>query len=89
VTEKMAWPDLRRLAPGEQSPFGDHLRRYLWLLRDQPELRDALRAVLRRGECPDEVSFYRMLQAGLIQGVARTSCTARCKLYQDFFADKL
>lgn len=89
VTDKMAWPDLRRHAPGEQSPFGDHLRRYLWLLRDQPQLRDALRAVLRRGECPDEVSFYRMLQAGLIQGVARTSCTARCKLYQEFFADKL
>lgn len=89
LTEQMSWPVLRRLATNDHSPFSDHLRRYLWLLREQPELRDALRRVLEHGECPDEVSFYRLLQAGLIQGVERTICTARCKLYEDFFSGKL
>ena len=89
VTDQISWPQLRQHLSAEHSPFGDHLRRYLWLLRDQPQLRDALKGIIRFGECPDEDAFYRLLQAGLVQGTTRQACTCRCKLYAEYLHDKL
>lgn len=89
VTEQSSWPRLRESLIAERSPVGDHLRRYLWLLRDQPQLRAALKGIIRFGECPDEESYYRLLQAGLVQGVTRAACTCRCKLYTEYLDDKL
>lgn len=89
VTEDMTWSQLKAaLAEGGYS-FGDHLRRYLWHLRDQPYLRDALKRILRHGDCQDETVFYRLLQAGLIKGSSRQACTLRCGLYADYLKDKL
>ncbi|MEZ4727143.1 MAG: AAA-like domain-containing protein [Caldilineaceae bacterium] len=89
VTEDLRWSQLK-VALGEGSySFGDHLRRYLWHLRDQPELRDALKRILRHGDCQDETIFYRLLQAGLIKGSSRQACTLRCGLYADYLKDKL
>ena len=89
VTEDLSLPTLKTaLADGGYS-FGDHLRRYLWYLRDQPELRDALKRIMRNGDCLDESIFYRLLQAGLIKGSSRQSCELRCGLYADYFKDKL
>lgn len=89
VAEGMTWPQLARAATEQQSPFGDHLRRYLWLLHDQPQLSAALKQVIGRGSCPDEVSFYRLMQAGLIAGVGSQSCRCRCRLYELYLKDKL
>ncbi|MEZ4861934.1 MAG: AAA-like domain-containing protein [Caldilineaceae bacterium] len=89
VTEKLTWARLKpALVAGEHS-FGDHLRRYLWHLRDQPDLRDALKRILRHGECQDEVIFYRLAQAGLIKGSSRNACTMRCGLYGEFLGARL
>lgn len=89
VADQISWPELRKHLVSERSPFGDHLRRYLWLLREQPQLRNALKGIIRFGECPEEHSFYRLLQAGLVRGASRTACTCRCKLYAEYLYDKL
>jgi hypothetical protein len=89
LTEEMTWDRLVRAASADNGPFGDHLRRYLWILSDRPQLRDALRQITRYGQCPDERSFHRLLQAGLIKGLDRQSCTYRCKLYEIYLKDKL
>lgn len=89
VSQQMSWSDLRKSAAGEQSPFGDHLRRYLWLLREQGPLRDALRRIIQQRICPEEVTFYRLLQAGLIQGADRSECRCRCQLYEEYLRDKV
>lgn len=89
VTEPLTWPQLLQSATTEQSPFGDHLRHTVWLLRDQPQLREALKQILRKGECPDDALFYRLSQAGLVQGPSRSSCRLRCKLYEEYLRDKL
>ena len=89
VTEDLSLPALKSaLADGGYS-FGDHLRRYLWYLRDQPALRDALKRIMRNGDCLDESIFYRLTQAGLIKGSSRQSCELRCGLYAGYFWDKL
>jgi hypothetical protein len=89
LTEGISWEKLAQIAATEASPFGDHLRRYLWLLRDQPELRKALKLILAKGNCQDETTFYRLYRAGLIKGTGCQACRMRCKLYEIYLADKL
>jgi serine/threonine-protein kinase len=89
LTENMAWGELAAAATAPKSPFGDHLRRYLWLLRDQPQLRSTLKQIIAHGTCADEIAYYRLLQAGLIKGADSRSCACRCELYAEYLKDKL
>jgi len=89
VVESWTWQQLVRDAADERGVFGDHLRRYLWLLRNQAQLRSALKQVIAQGRCPDEASYYRLWQAGLIRGANSQSCQCRCNLYAAYLKDKL
>ena len=73
----------------QQRPFGDHLRRYLWLIGDQSDLRDALIQVISHKWCTDQASYYRLLRAGLIKGPEKGACRCRCRLYEEYLKDKL
>jgi hypothetical protein len=88
VVGRLSWSELVRTAPMDQGPFGDHLRRYRWLLRDQPDQQEALRQVVRQGRCVDDMAFYRLLRAGLVKGSGQV-CECRCDLYRVYFKDKL
>lgn len=89
VSHGVRWVELTSIATGEDSPFGDHLRRYFWLISQQPELGVALSQVIQRGTCPDEVTFYRLLQAGLVSGGDSRTCQPRCGLYERYLKDRL
>jgi serine/threonine protein kinase len=88
LTEDLSWAELTRLAPLDQGPFGDHLRRQQWLLRNEPDLQEALRQVIERHQTEDEMALFRLLQAGLIKG-SGDAYTCRCDLYRLYFKDKL
>jgi hypothetical protein len=88
VTERLTWADLTRVAPTDQGPFSDHLRHHHWLLRDESNLREALREVIRHDRCPDETALFRLLRAGLVKGSGEV-CKCRCDLYRMYFEDKL
>ncbi len=88
VTERLTFDDLLRVAATDQGPFGDHLRRLQWLLRDQRDLRDALKEIIRRERCVDEELFFRLLRAGLVKGSGNV-CKCRCDLYRIYLEDKL
>jgi len=88
VAERLAWADLARVAPTDHGPFGDHLRHHHWLLRDEPELREALRQVVHHERCADDMAFFRLLRAGLVKGSGDV-CRCRCDLYRMYFEDKL
>jgi hypothetical protein len=85
----MDWEQLQRDACDERGPFGDHLRRYLWLLRDEPDLQQAFKQIIHTSQCPDEVAFYRLSQAGLVQHARSAGYSCRCKLYADYFGERL
>jgi hypothetical protein len=89
LSDGMTWNELAQIAVTEKSPFGDHLRRYLWMLRDQPQLKAALNQIIRQGKCSDENAYDRLLQAGLIKKTGNQSCKCRCKLYEEYLKDKL
>jgi hypothetical protein len=88
VTERCTWADLVRVAATDQGPFGDHLRCQYWLLRDKPDLREALKEIIRRECCTDELAFFRLLRAGLVKGSGDV-CRCRCDLYKMYFESKL
>jgi hypothetical protein len=88
VTERLAWADLAHVAPTDQGPFGDHLRRHHWLLRDAEDLKDALKQIIRHNRCTDERALFRLLRAGLVRG-SGDIYTCRCDLYRQYFEDKL
>jgi hypothetical protein len=88
VTEQLSWADLMRNAATDQGPFGDHLRHHYWLLRDEPDLRKALKQVIYHNHCTDEMALFRLLRAGLVKGSGDV-CTCRCDLYRVYFKEKL
>ena len=88
VTEEFDWNRLVQVAALDQGPFGDHLRRQQWLLRDDPELCAALKQVIEQNRGDDEMALFRLLQAGLIKG-SGDLFTCRCDLYRIYFRDKL
>jgi len=88
VTSRLTWADLVRIAPTDGGPFSDHLRNHHWLLHEQPDLREALKQVIRHEHCTDEMAFFRLLRAGLVKGSGEV-CKCRCDLYRMYFEEKL
>lgn len=76
---------LKEIAPSESGLFGDHLRRYNWLLQESRELKEALRQTLRENRCDDERLFQRLRAAGLIRSEMRQDAKIRCQLYAEYF----
>src|SRR5436305_4713733 len=76
-------------AQRDDGPFGDHLRRMLAQLGRDPELRDAVQAVLRGGGCPPPDHFYRLRSAGVLAGETSEEARCRCQLYAAYLAHRL
>ena len=88
VTRGWTWTDLFQVAATDQGPFGDHLRRYHWLLNERPDFRTTLGEVINKGRCSDDLIFFRLLRAGLVKGSGDV-CRCRCNLYKLYFQEKL
>ena len=88
VSENLSWSDLTHVATLDHGPFGDHLRRHHWLLREEPELRQAFKQVVDESQYSDEMALFRLLQAGLVKGSGE-AYVCRCELYRMYFKDKL
>jgi hypothetical protein len=84
VTEGVTWDELVGQAVDERSPFSDHLRRYLWLLSDKPDLARAMKRVIKSRTCADKLTSHRLQSAGLIRH-SGSACVCRCPLYEAFF----
>jgi hypothetical protein len=76
-------------ATSDTGPFGDHLRRFLWSLQDNKDLKASVIQILRNGQCDDGKHFQRLSAAGLACGETRNVARMRCKLYHDYFSKHL
>jgi len=79
------FPALVATAAEDTGPFGDHLRRLLWRLRNRPELTRALRQALYDGGVEDEQPFQRLKAAGLLAGATRGEARLAFGLYEHYF----
>lgn len=89
VVDELSWEELVKVSRSDRGPFGDHLKRYWWLLRDEPQLVEALRQFIRSQIYPEQLAFYRLVQAGLLTGDDPRECAFRCKLYEQYFSAKI
>jgi hypothetical protein len=76
-------------AERDEGFFGDHLRRILVLLAEEPGLCDAVREVLQGRACPDLKSFYRLRAAGVLAGTSARDARPRCQLYATYLKKHL
>jgi DNA-binding SARP family transcriptional activator len=72
-----------------KGPLHESLKRLLDPLCDNPELAEALRAVLRDEGCPTEASFYRLGSAGVVTGESAREARFRCELYRRYVERRL
>ena len=89
ATGRFGIEHLEKVASDDTGPFGDHLRRLLWDLRDNERLRKALKRVLTGRGCEDEDDFQRLRSAGLITGESRQTAMPRCQLYASYMEKHL
>jgi len=73
----------------EEGPFGDHLRRVLVTLSQDPAMLTVARALLRGGPCPNPESFYRLRSGGLLAGASVPEARFRCHLYETYLTRHL
>jgi len=74
---------------GEDSgPFGDHLRNYFLRLLNHADIANALKQVTLGQNCSDKKLAYRLESAGLVR-TENGKIVPRCKLYAQYFRDRL
>jgi hypothetical protein len=88
-SEGISITQLEATSADDRGPFGDHLRRHMWLLRENERLRKALKQVIDNRSCADEDDFQRLRAAGLIKGESRQSAVIRCDLYSRYMRPRL
>jgi hypothetical protein len=98
----MFWSELEAIADKEDGPFSGHLRYYLRLLQDDPNLMAAARKVVDKQTCPEGKEYLRLESAGLVRRQDRRClfgytplrkinkrCVCRYRLYEKFFKGHL
>src|SRR5215475_1975787 len=86
---RLALDELEALAAGDDGPFGDHLRRVIASLEQDPALCEVARGILQGQPCPTQESFYRLRSAGLFAGDSARYVRPRCQLYATYLEKRL
>jgi serine/threonine protein kinase len=68
-------------ADRDDGPFGVHLRRMLFSLKQDPTLCDAVRGILEGRPSLNSDTFYRLRSAGVLAGESTGTAQPRCQLY--------
>ncbi len=80
---------LEAIADREDGPFGDHLRRFIASLEQDPALYEAALGILQGQPRSTQESFYRLRSAGLFSGDSARDARPRCQLYATYLEKRL
>jgi class 3 adenylate cyclase len=80
---------LEATAGDDDGPYGDHLRRILFLLAQNDERRAAVAALTRGSVDVDAETFYHLRTAGLLTGASMRDAQFRNGLYADYLGRHL
>ncbi len=90
VGGKMTLEELLELAPTEEGPLADHLRRHLYNLQENPELLTAIKQVIA-ADSPVQIGAkegFQLHSMGLVKFQGNL-VAPRCELYRLYFSDRL
>jgi class 3 adenylate cyclase len=81
---------LLQVAPTEAGPYGDHLRRHLWSLKQHPELAAAYKKVVAATQPVrvETVQAFKLESMGLVH-LQGNELTPRFELYRRYFRERL
>jgi class 3 adenylate cyclase len=81
---------LLRIAPTEAGLYGDHLRRHLWNLEQQPKLSNAMKKVVTSISLVrlEATQAFQLQSMGLVH-LRGNDVVPRCNLYRQYFRDRL
>ncbi|MBD2080630.1 AAA-like domain-containing protein [Leptolyngbya sp. FACHB-17] len=82
--------EFMQVAPTEEGLFGDHLRRHLLNLEDDPELRAGMQQVISATKpvCLDPSVAFKLRSMGLVE-LQGNGVIPLCNLYRLYFRDRL
>ncbi|MBS1790011.1 MAG: AAA-like domain-containing protein [Acidobacteria bacterium] len=89
VARNWTLPELEAHADQDEGPFGDHLRRMLVSLTQDPALCEVVQNVLQGRPSANTDSFYRLRSAGLMAGDSVRDLRPRCQLYATYLEKHL
>ncbi len=73
----------------DEGIYGDHLRRILVTISQDPDMTRAVRAVLSGTEVDNPSEFYRLRSTGILTGDSTHDARMRCQLYQQYLSRHL
>ena len=73
----------------DEGPLGDHLRRILFSLAQDPALCEVVRALVGGRRVAATEQFYRLRSAGIVAGDSAREMHPRCQLYQQYLSRHL
>ncbi|RMG08268.1 MAG: TIR domain-containing protein [Cyanobacteria bacterium J055] len=81
---------LLETAPTEAGLYGDHLRRHLWNLQQQPELERAMRSIVRETQAVrlESSLAFKLHSMGLVN-LKGNEVVPRSQLYRQYFGERL
>jgi hypothetical protein len=85
----MSLPEFEEAAVTDEGPFGDHLRRLLFLLGRDTQLAEAVRTILKGERLTNKNAFYRLRESGVINGDSPDQARMRCQLYFNYLKENL
>jgi hypothetical protein len=88
VDEKKSFQEIVSQSQKKESIFSDHMRRYLWILKDNKKLMNILKLILKEERCDDDSGCYILESTGLIQDTLNRPKFS-CELYRDFFSKQI
>lgn len=88
--QNMILAQLLQLAPTEARPYGDHLRRHLWNLQQQPELAVAMKSIVTPTHPVrlPTIQAFKLCSIGLAHQKGN-EVIPRCNLYHQYFHEHL
>ena len=89
ATHRMSLDALTTQADTDEGVFGDHLRRLLTALGQDPALAAIVRSILHGEPCPTPESFYRLRSAGVLAGEWGAETKFRCNIYSTYLVRRL
>lgn len=84
ANENMSLPEFLEIAPTDEGPYGDHLRRHYWLLSRYEEGGNAIKSILAGDRFQDAMVANQLRAAGLVRGNV-PNLELRFKIYSTYF----
>lgn len=89
VEQSASLADIERMADSDDGIFGDHLRRMLVALSQDPATLQKVIQFLQGEPFADAAVFYRLRSGGLLAGESVATARLRCELYRRYLARHL